>query len=115
MGSSKSLYYVHPGGLSSCKSSALRAWVNGPWKENGASGPIDWTDFDEQTVECVLRYLYTGDYCAGGPLSGQEKVIKLSGNRDDNEGRTNMAAILINLADRPDGNGMPVLLYCLFG
>lgn len=76
MGSSESLYYIHPGALSSCKSSALSARVNGPWKGNGASEPIDWTDFDEQTVECVLSYLYTGDYSVDGPLSGQEKVVK---------------------------------------
>ena len=62
VGSSESLYYVHPGALSPFKSSALSARVN-------------------------------------EPLSGQEKVIKLSGNGDDNEDRTNMASISIYLAD----------------
>ena len=35
--------------------------MSGSWKDT-ADGAIDWTDFDEQTIECVLHYLYTGDY-----------------------------------------------------
>ncbi|GMG04758.1 unnamed protein product [Aspergillus oryzae] len=49
-GNSKTCYFVHPGALSGCHTSALNARINGPWKENGADGPIDWTDFDEETV-----------------------------------------------------------------
>ncbi|KAE8387265.1 hypothetical protein BDV23DRAFT_186525 [Aspergillus alliaceus] len=62
VGSSKKPYFVHPGALSWCNTSALNARINGPWRENGANEPIDWTDFDERTVECVLSYLYTQDY-----------------------------------------------------
>ena len=32
----------------------------------GASEDLDWTDFDEQTVECFLSWLYTGDYDVPG-------------------------------------------------
>ena len=35
--------------------------MGGLWEDVG-EGAIDWTDFDEQTIECVLHYLYTGDY-----------------------------------------------------
>ncbi|KAK6828808.1 hypothetical protein RU639_003312 [Aspergillus parasiticus] len=62
-GNNKTCYFVHPGALSGCHTSALNARVNGPWKENGGDGPIDWTDFDEETVECVLSYFYVQDYC----------------------------------------------------
>ncbi|KAL3257019.1 hypothetical protein ABHI18_007133 [Aspergillus niger] len=62
VGSAKSTYFVHPGALSWCNKSALSARIDGPWKQNGADSPIDWSDFDEQTVECVLSYLYTQDY-----------------------------------------------------
>ncbi|KAL7658042.1 hypothetical protein ACMYSQ_004183 [Aspergillus niger] len=62
VGSAKSTYFVHPGALSWCDKSALSARIDGPWKQNGADSPIDWSDFDEQTVECVLSYLYTQDY-----------------------------------------------------
>ncbi|OJJ78080.1 hypothetical protein ASPBRDRAFT_50878 [Aspergillus brasiliensis CBS 101740] len=62
VGSAKTSYYVHPGALSWCDRSALKARIDGPWKQNGADSPIDWSDFDEQTVECVLSYLYTQDY-----------------------------------------------------
>ncbi|RAK98723.1 uncharacterized protein BO80DRAFT_503765 [Aspergillus ibericus CBS 121593] len=64
VGSNKKLYYVHPKALSSSSSSALHARVTGPWMNCG-DGEIDWTDFDEQTIDCVLNFLYTGDYQAG--------------------------------------------------
>ncbi|KAF2795140.1 hypothetical protein K505DRAFT_240585, partial [Melanomma pulvis-pyrius CBS 109.77] len=60
-GSEQAVYYIHPGVLSACKSSAASIRMNGNWKDTG-DGDIDWTDSDKQTVECVLHYLYTGDY-----------------------------------------------------
>ncbi|PWY82688.1 hypothetical protein BO83DRAFT_414210 [Aspergillus eucalypticola CBS 122712] len=62
VGSAKVPYYVHPEALSWCKNSALSAQIEGPWRQHGDESPIDWSDFDEQTVECVLSYLYTQDY-----------------------------------------------------
>lgn len=59
---SKTVYYVHPGVLSSCGSPVLKARVNDQWIKNGTSGTIDWTEFDEETVECALSYLYVEDY-----------------------------------------------------
>ena len=55
------MYYIHVGVLLACKSSAANVRINGHWKDTG-DGAIDWTHFDRQTVECVLHYLYTGDY-----------------------------------------------------
>ncbi|KAJ5346776.1 uncharacterized protein N7506_000029 [Penicillium brevicompactum] len=62
VGPQKTLYYVHPGVLSSCGSPVLKARVNDQWIKNGTSGAIDWTEFEEQTVECALSYLYIEDY-----------------------------------------------------
>lgn len=61
VGPDKRHYYVHPDVLSSCKLSALEPSVKEVWKSSG-DGAIDWTDFDHQTVEQVLTFLYTGDY-----------------------------------------------------
>ncbi|KAE8389610.1 hypothetical protein BDV23DRAFT_172945 [Aspergillus alliaceus] len=58
VGSSKSSYFVHPGALSSCNTSALNAR----------------TDFDEPTIECVLSYLYTQDYCVPSSESDQNNI-----------------------------------------
>ncbi|KAJ5895598.1 hypothetical protein N7495_007289 [Penicillium taxi] len=60
-GSDKRMYYVHPGVFTSFPKSALYAQINGHWKDTG-TGEFDWTDFEEQTVECVLSFLYSRDY-----------------------------------------------------
>ncbi|KAJ6116212.1 hypothetical protein N7523_005893 [Penicillium sp. IBT 18751x] len=62
VGPAKTTFYIHPGVLSSCGSPVLEARINGPWTTNGPSGAIDWAEFDENTVECALSYLYVGDY-----------------------------------------------------
>ncbi|PYH99209.1 hypothetical protein BO71DRAFT_405533 [Aspergillus ellipticus CBS 707.79] len=88
-GENKRIYYAHPTILA-CNSSALNARINGPWREHGNSEPIDWSDFDEPTVECVLSYLYTSDYYVPGAVyDEQEKPdpdliadIDLNGNFD---------------------------------
>lgn len=80
---------MHPGALSWCNTSALNARVSGPWKENGAGGPFDWTDFDEQTIECVLSYLYTQDYCVPDSASDQHGIYL---NPDDTKGRQGKVA-----------------------
>jgi hypothetical protein len=61
VGEDRKAYYVHPSVLSSCKSSSADVRMSGPWKSTGDDA-INWTDFDSQTIECVLHYLYTGDY-----------------------------------------------------
>ncbi|KAE8397485.1 hypothetical protein BDV37DRAFT_276893 [Aspergillus pseudonomiae] len=85
VGSGERSYFVHPAALSWCNTSALNARVSGPWMENGASGPIDWTDFDEQTIECVLSYFYTQDYfnISFEPISvGAESPASNTGSAD---------------------------------
>ncbi|KAF2752445.1 hypothetical protein EJ05DRAFT_515642 [Pseudovirgaria hyperparasitica] len=57
-------YYVHTDVLSTAKGSTMDVRLNGSWKQDGEEY-LDWTDFDLDTVQCVLNYLYTGDYhCA---------------------------------------------------
>lgn len=93
-GDTGSQYYAHPGALSSCASSALSARINGSWKDAGDS-VIDWTDFDEQTVECVLNYLYTRDYDAPQLASVSMSQPSQEDKRlvDPKEGKLTIASI----------------------
>lgn len=54
--------------------------MSGSWKDTG-EGAIDWTDFDERIVECVLNYLYTGDYHV--PLPEAEENVASTRCTDD--------------------------------
>lgn len=65
-------YYVHPGVLKLYGSSALKARMGDSWSNSETT--LDWTDFDEQTVACVLSYLYTQDYYVT-PLSTTEDEV----------------------------------------
>ncbi|CAG8072832.1 unnamed protein product, partial [Penicillium nalgiovense] len=62
VGPQKTVYYVHPAVLSLCGSPVLKARANDQWIKNGTSGTIDWTEFDEETIECALSFLYIEDY-----------------------------------------------------
>ncbi|CAG8939535.1 unnamed protein product [Penicillium salamii] len=66
-GPQKTILYVHPGLLSSCGSPVLKARVKDEWSNNETNKVLDWTDFDVETVKCVLSYLYTGDYHVACP------------------------------------------------
>lgn len=70
----------------------MNARINGPWKENGADGPIDWTDFDEETVECVLSYFYVQDYSVPSSEPEQLSVYQSS---EVTKGRPSMAVQVI--------------------
>ncbi|PKY02970.1 hypothetical protein P168DRAFT_174800 [Aspergillus campestris IBT 28561] len=72
VGSDKKTYYAHRQALSAYTSSALHARVTGPWQECGEE-EIDWTDFDEQTISCVLQFLYTQEYNVRKPVQLLEK------------------------------------------
>ncbi|PLB39718.1 BTB/POZ domain-containing protein [Aspergillus candidus] len=72
VGSDKKTYYAHRQALSANASSALHARVTGPWRECGEE-EIDWTDFDEQTISCVLQFLYTQEYNVRKPVQLAEK------------------------------------------
>jgi hypothetical protein len=41
----------------------LSSRIKGSWNNNG----IDWSDFEEQTIRCVLNFFYTGDYYTSHP------------------------------------------------
>ncbi|KGO69176.1 hypothetical protein PITC_095890 [Penicillium italicum] len=60
VGESKAIFYVHPGALIQGKS-ALTARVTGPWKTAGQD-TLDWSDFDEETVDCALKFCYAQKY-----------------------------------------------------
>ncbi|KAJ5335659.1 uncharacterized protein N7506_005595 [Penicillium brevicompactum] len=88
-GPQKIVYYVHPGVLSSCGSPVLKARVSDQWIKNGTSGAIDWTEFDEETVECALSYLYIEDY----DVRGRTVVSEQTEERKDDD-RMAQAAFL---------------------
>ncbi|KAJ5959512.1 uncharacterized protein N7479_006662 [Penicillium vulpinum] len=56
VGKSKTIFYVHPGVLRQ-GISALTAMVAGPWHKAGEK-VIDWSCFDEETINCVLGFCY---------------------------------------------------------
>lgn len=81
VGSQKTTYYIHPGVLLSSGSPVLKARVTDRWIKDESSGPIDWTDFDEDTVECALSYLYIEDYDVRGQTVFGEQLQE--DNRND--------------------------------
>ena len=91
VGKDKIVYHIHPGVLAACGSPVFGAHISGSWKDTG-EGTIDWTDFDSETIDCVLNYLYTGDYglhnLAAESTSCSEEEI----TRDSSvlQGETNM-------------------------
>jgi hypothetical protein len=65
VGRDNRIYYVHHGVLEACPSFDIEFEYL-----------LDWSAFDEQTVECVLSFLYTGDYPVNLPTpesTGEKK------------------------------------------
>ncbi|KAF1997669.1 hypothetical protein P154DRAFT_578587 [Amniculicola lignicola CBS 123094] len=78
VGEQKVAYYIQPNILSSCESSSADVRMSGSWKSTG-DNDINWTDFEEQTIECVSEYLYTGDYDVPKPADGMRISDRESG------------------------------------
>lgn len=78
-GNSDKVYYVHPGVFAE---SALCTQSPGSWTDTG-DDTIDLTEYDEQTIENVLSYLYTKDY--GPPQVAEERdsAVVVEARRDD--------------------------------
>ena len=60
MGSEESVYYVHRGTLEVHPAFDARLKASTDEYEEA----IDWSGFDEQTIDCVLSFLYTAGYQA---------------------------------------------------
>lgn len=60
VGSEDRVYYVHHGALEAHPAFEEKLKSS----TDDYDHPIDWCAFDEQTIECVLGFLYTGDYQA---------------------------------------------------
>ncbi|KAI2726259.1 hypothetical protein CBS147332_3146 [Penicillium roqueforti] len=71
VGERKTTFYVHPGALIQGKS-ALTARVTGPWKFAGQD-LLDWSDFDEETISCVLEFCYSQKYTTPWELHPSKK------------------------------------------
>ncbi|PYH76424.1 hypothetical protein BO82DRAFT_321852 [Aspergillus uvarum CBS 121591] len=120
-GENKRIYYAHPTILA-CNSSALNARINGPWREHGNSEPIDWSDFDEPTVECVLSYLYTSDYYVPGAVYDEQEKYRETGNDIDLDGNFDVSDVESPVPDtelhnewEPDRPLPPLSRYSRFG
>ncbi|KAF4767080.1 hypothetical protein HAV15_009106 [Penicillium sp. str.  len=114
-GPQKTIYYIHPGVLSLCGSPVLKTRVNDQWIKNGTSGAIDWTEFDEDTVECVLSYLYIEDYDVRGRTFVGEQIDE--GNDDDHIARQAFLSTLVPdskvLNEAPSERPLTPLSRCL--
>ncbi|KAL1854993.1 hypothetical protein Plec18170_004405 [Paecilomyces lecythidis] len=84
VGSEEKIYYVHPSVLISCNSPVLNARMTGAWRNNDDK-PLDWRNFDEITVECVISYLYTEDYYVPtqSPELGEPNGDDIKGKSED--------------------------------
>lgn len=60
MGEKQKVIYVHPAVLTQGES-AISARVTGRWADV-SENVIDWSEFDECTVDSVVHYLYFKDY-----------------------------------------------------
>ncbi|KAF9246032.1 hypothetical protein DTO006G1_133 [Penicillium roqueforti] len=60
VGKNKTIFHFQPGALIQGKS-ALTARVTGPWK-NAGEETLDWSYFDEETIDCVLRFFHGRQY-----------------------------------------------------
>ncbi|PWY83321.1 hypothetical protein BO70DRAFT_361456 [Aspergillus heteromorphus CBS 117.55] len=120
-GENKRIYYAHSTILA-CNSSALNARINGPWREHGNSEPIDWSDFDEPTVECVLSYVYTSDYYVPGAVYDEQEKYRETGNDIDLDGNFDVSDVESPVPDtelhnkwEPDRPLPPLSRYSRFG
>lgn len=73
----------------------MKACVSDQWIKNGTSGAIDWTEFDEETVECPLSYLYIEDYDVRGRTFVGEQI---AGRNHDDKNGTFLGSLLIIFA-----------------
>lgn len=63
------------------KSEALKALIEGRWKESGEK-EIVWKDWDGDTVDRFLQWIYTGDYKFPHPTPGTTSKENRSGELD---------------------------------
>lgn len=93
MGSEDRVYYVHHGVLEAHPAFDARLKEESDQYEHA----IDWSMFEEQTIECVLGYLYTGGYQAPPESSETE----------ENEDTANTEEETLAEGEEEDGNEIP--------
>ncbi|KAJ5247358.1 hypothetical protein N7468_002341 [Penicillium chermesinum] len=81
VGKEDKCYYVHPGVFAS---SALCPQILDSWKGAG-DDTIDLTEYEEETVECALSYLYTRDYSLPQVTPELDKVSEAEAGVDDSQ------------------------------
>lgn len=59
VGEEENVFYAHVDALAR-QSPVWHRRLTGAWKDN--SSDIDWREFDDATIKCVMSYLYTESY-----------------------------------------------------
>ncbi|KAJ9227415.1 hypothetical protein DTO271D3_1426 [Paecilomyces variotii] len=94
-------YYLHPGVLRLHGSPALKARLGESWS-NGET-TLDWTDCDEQTVACVLSYLYTQDYYVTPQSTAEDELPSEQGYIDIRKGKVKIRRVEGDSANSLEG------------
>jgi hypothetical protein len=90
VGKYKTIHYVHPSVLVQGEL-ALTARVTGQWKNNAET--LDWSDFDEKTVECVLKFFYAEYYKVPWLSSGKGEQVLAEAEPTDKGESTEVSTI----------------------
>lgn len=112
MGSDERVYYVHRGTLEVHPAFEARLKTSTDEYEEA----IDWSGFDEQTIDCVLSFLYTGGYQAPQVTSvtvGEDEAGagEEAPAQDGEEGEEQEQEVVVDEAedaDEENGNKVPL-------
>lgn len=111
MGSDESVYYVHRGTLEVHPAFDARLKASTDEYEEA----IDWSGFDEQTIDCVLNFLYTSGYQAPQATSvavedegdAGEEAPAQDGEEEEEEQEQEAVVDEPEEADEEKGNKLP--------
>jgi hypothetical protein len=111
VGRDNRIYYVHHGALEACPSFDIEFEYM-----------LDWSAFDEQTVECVLSFLYTGDYPINLPIpestegkeeaadDAEEEMVEEPEDEDAAEEEEPVEAVEVEEEEPEEGKLIPIPL-----
>lgn len=107
MGSDERVYYVHRGTLEVHPAFDARLKASTDEYEEA----IDWSGFDEQTVDCVLGFLYTGGYQAprATSVAVEEDEADAGEEAPAQDGQEEQEVDEGDEADEENGNKLPFL------
>lgn len=116
MGSDERVYYVHRGTLEVHPAFDARLKASTDEYEEA----IDWSGFDEQTIDCVLNFLYTAGYEApqatsvaveGDEADAGEEAPAQDGEGEGEEEQEQEVVDEAEEANEENGNKLPSWTY----